>query len=287
MQPPPAFRTQRPQGRLTLLITDVEGFSKLMADNPEAATAALAAHNGVLRAAAWAAAGYVIDQEGDSFSLVFYEAADAVQFALQAQQALMRVEWPAELLGDVDPAASTRRESQGTRLRRRLMEAVTGRRAAAAADSTDVGDSAGRRALASLASPPLALLPSRGGASVPSGGAGGSAGGGSASGGPERIASVRGAAGGLLFSGLRVRMGVATGYVRRGKDLRSSAVMRRCRLIGDAANGGQARARERHARHAVASRPAALAAICRAPGCGGGGTAQLYTFLPPPNPFKN
>jgi class 3 adenylate cyclase len=240
------------QGRLSLVITDVEGFSKLMAENPEAATAALSAHNGVLRAAAWAAAGYVLEQEGDSFTIVFYEAADAAQFALQAQQALMRVKWPAELLRGAGSAAPTHRESQGARLRRRLMSAVTGRKAAAAG-ATDSGSSDGRRALASLPSLPLPLplLPSRGadslphfGVSVPAGGASGSAGGGSAGGGPERISSSRSSAGGMLFRGLRVRMGIATGFVRRGKDLRNSAVMRRCRIISDAANGGQARAHE-------------------------------------------
>lgn len=46
-------------------------------------TTAMALHNREIRAAMWAQAGYVIEQEGDSFSVAFYNPVDAVAFCLQ------------------------------------------------------------------------------------------------------------------------------------------------------------------------------------------------------------
>ena len=62
-----------------------------MKTSPSLATKALSMHNAILRKAAHDNAGHVIDQEGDSWSVAFYEPQDAVAFCLQAQQALQRV----------------------------------------------------------------------------------------------------------------------------------------------------------------------------------------------------
>ena len=62
-----------------------------MKTSPSLATKALSMHNAVLRKAAHDNAGHVIDQEGDSWSVAFYEPQDAVAFCLQAQQALLKV----------------------------------------------------------------------------------------------------------------------------------------------------------------------------------------------------
>jgi len=72
---------------MAMVSTDIEGFSALMAQHPAAATAALAAHNAALRSAAWANAGFVLEQEGDSFLIAFYEPMDAVAFCMQARAA--------------------------------------------------------------------------------------------------------------------------------------------------------------------------------------------------------
>ncbi len=45
-------------------------------------TEALNLHNAVIRKTRWTTFGYIIEQEGDSFTLCFYEALDAVTFAL-------------------------------------------------------------------------------------------------------------------------------------------------------------------------------------------------------------
>eukprot|EP00775_Hariotina_reticulata_P001621 gene1621-1961_t len=58
--------------------------------------------------------GSTVQQEGDSYTLVFHTAFDAVAFCLQAQQALMEVSWPEGLMGgdeqsSVGPKSSSRR----------------------------------------------------------------------------------------------------------------------------------------------------------------------------------
>ena len=45
---------------------------------------ALITHNNLLQKAKWANFGYTIEQEGDSYSIMFHEASDAVKFCLQA-----------------------------------------------------------------------------------------------------------------------------------------------------------------------------------------------------------
>lgn len=54
-----------------------------MKHEPALMTRALDLHNSVIRKARWTNFGYTIAQEGDSYSLVFYEAMDAVSFCLQ------------------------------------------------------------------------------------------------------------------------------------------------------------------------------------------------------------
>jgi hypothetical protein len=54
-----------------------------MASNAPLTTKALGMHNAILRRAASAHAGHVIEQEGDSWSVAFHTAMDAVAFCLQ------------------------------------------------------------------------------------------------------------------------------------------------------------------------------------------------------------
>ncbi|KAF6257722.1 hypothetical protein COO60DRAFT_1203083 [Scenedesmus sp. NREL 46B-D3] len=68
-----------------------------MAGNAPLTTKALGMHNSILRRAASAHAGYVIEQEGDSWSVAFHTAMDAVAFCLQVQQALDKANWPRNL----------------------------------------------------------------------------------------------------------------------------------------------------------------------------------------------
>ncbi len=69
-----------------------------MKQSPELMTRALNLHNAIIRKARWANFGYTVEQEGDSYSLVFYEALDAVIFCLQVGKVLGGSGWWAVFL---------------------------------------------------------------------------------------------------------------------------------------------------------------------------------------------
>jgi class 3 adenylate cyclase len=54
---------------------------------PEAMYRALTLHNNVIRRAKYAHCGSIVQQEGDSFTLAFHSAVDAVAFSLQVRGA--------------------------------------------------------------------------------------------------------------------------------------------------------------------------------------------------------
>lgn len=55
---------------------------------PEVMYRALMIHNRVMNAAKYANCGFVLEQEGDSYTLAFYDAFDAVAFCLQVRLVL-------------------------------------------------------------------------------------------------------------------------------------------------------------------------------------------------------
>jgi hypothetical protein len=67
------------------LVLCVAFAAELMAANAPLTTKALGMHNAILRRAASAHAGHVIEQEGDSWSVAFHTAMDAVAFCLQVR----------------------------------------------------------------------------------------------------------------------------------------------------------------------------------------------------------
>lgn len=73
-----------------MVVTDIEGYSDLIKSSPELMTKALSLHNNAINKARWQNFGYTIEQEGDSFTVVFYEALDAVIFCLQVGTAQHR-----------------------------------------------------------------------------------------------------------------------------------------------------------------------------------------------------
>eukprot|EP00775_Hariotina_reticulata_P011161 gene11161-11311_t len=86
-----------PQGGLaTIVVTDVEQYSDLARLQAAFTCQALVLHDAILRKAAAIHAGYVIEQEGDSWSIAFHSAVEAVGFCLQVQQALQKCRWPSE-----------------------------------------------------------------------------------------------------------------------------------------------------------------------------------------------
>ncbi|MBL8778905.1 MAG: adenylate/guanylate cyclase domain-containing protein [Acidimicrobiales bacterium] len=83
-----------PSGVVTLLFTDVEGSTRWWAADPEAMSASLRVHDGILREAVGAGGGYVFATAGDSFAVAFSRASDAYDAARAAQEALATARWP-------------------------------------------------------------------------------------------------------------------------------------------------------------------------------------------------
>src|SRR5258706_881161 len=82
-----------PSGTVTFLFTDIEGSTKLAQQYPDAMSALLARHNGILNQAIEAHKGFVFRVIGDSFSAAFQDANDALQAALEAQRNLHNETW--------------------------------------------------------------------------------------------------------------------------------------------------------------------------------------------------
>ncbi len=85
-----------PAGTLTMLLTDVEGSTKLWGERPDAMRAAMERHHVIARQAIARHGGYLPpDQgEGDSTFAVFARASDALAGALALQRGLLAEHWP-------------------------------------------------------------------------------------------------------------------------------------------------------------------------------------------------
>lgn len=90
-----------PTGTVTLVFTDIQGSSTLWDRNGNAFLQVLDSHNQIMRAAAERLRGYEVKTEGDAFFLSFENAADAVVFAVEVQQALQQFPW-SNLLPNVE-----------------------------------------------------------------------------------------------------------------------------------------------------------------------------------------
>ncbi len=77
-----------PEGTVTLLMTDIEGSTRLLQDLGEAYEGLLTEHRRLLRSLFEKNQGVVVDTQGDAFLVAFRRARDAVITAVQTQQAL-------------------------------------------------------------------------------------------------------------------------------------------------------------------------------------------------------
>ena len=85
--------TNLPTGTVTFLFTDIEGSTKLAQEYPDEMPALLARHHELLRTAAEVHNGFVFRIVGDSFSVAFHTARDALNAALAAQRFLQHESW--------------------------------------------------------------------------------------------------------------------------------------------------------------------------------------------------
>jgi class 3 adenylate cyclase len=192
--------------------------------------AALATHNAIIRAAKWKHYGSTLDQEGDSFTLVFYDPFDAVAFAMEAQQALSEADWPEGLLDPIHRATSPP-GSLSPRLNSLISSLRAGRdtlvRSLRSAGSTLGSQSARREA---VQHPSVSRLKSPSPRNSPA----------SRPASPSDVSiNFSPAPCPAALDGLRVRIGVATGFVGTESTLRSNAVLTLAKEIGEVAQGGQ------------------------------------------------
>ena len=80
----------------TMLFTDIEGSTRLLADLGEVVYAeVLATHHRLIRTAMLDHGGEEVGTEGDSFFVIFGRPSDAILAAVDAQRALVGASWPA------------------------------------------------------------------------------------------------------------------------------------------------------------------------------------------------
>jgi predicted ATPase/class 3 adenylate cyclase len=82
-----------PSGTVTFLFTDIEGSTKLSQQYPDAMPALLARHHEILNQAIKPHHGFVFQTAGDSSSVAFHNASDALRAALDAQRLLHNESW--------------------------------------------------------------------------------------------------------------------------------------------------------------------------------------------------
>jgi predicted ATPase/class 3 adenylate cyclase len=82
-----------PSGTVTFLFTDIEGSTRLWAQDPQTMGAALARHEALLRVVIQASGGVVFKTVGDAIYAAFASALDAVQAAVDGQQAIAAEPW--------------------------------------------------------------------------------------------------------------------------------------------------------------------------------------------------
>ena len=93
-----------PEGRVALVFTDVQGSTRLWERCGTSMFAALQVHDRVLRSLLTEHGGYEVKTQGDSFMVAFSSVLEALRWCLEAQEALLRAPWPAELLTQPEAA---------------------------------------------------------------------------------------------------------------------------------------------------------------------------------------
>ncbi len=124
-----ALEVRPPEGELTIVFTDISRAASLWEFDPMAMRDATVLHNAALRGLLKHHRGYEVvfirnrnSGEG-SFCMAFQNAADALAWCLDVQQALMQVEWPDRLLahpGAAEEWAENGAEGGGVMLYRGL-----------------------------------------------------------------------------------------------------------------------------------------------------------------------
>jgi len=106
-----------PEKMVTIIYTDVQGSTSLWESYPLPMKKATDVHDSIMRKCYADHGGYEISTEGDSFNLAFQHPADAISFALKAQLALYKANWPEEIFSHEDGKVNEKRAFRGFRVR--------------------------------------------------------------------------------------------------------------------------------------------------------------------------
>ena len=90
-------RSGPPSGTVILLMSDIEGSTRLWEEHPEAMAVALRRHDELIRRTIEENGGYVFKTVGDAFSAAFGTAVQAVTAAMDAQRLLGSEDWPSPI----------------------------------------------------------------------------------------------------------------------------------------------------------------------------------------------
>src|SRR5262249_23975242 len=94
LAPASALNMVLPQGLVTFLASDIEGWSERWEHAPQAMQQALTRYHAIVQQLSQLYAGQVFHTAGDSFICVFADASAALQGALALQRALLAEPWP-------------------------------------------------------------------------------------------------------------------------------------------------------------------------------------------------
>ncbi len=99
-----SYCSEPPTGFVTLVFTEIPSASRLWERCAGAMRDALELHDQLLSSLLERHSGYEVKTQGGSFMAAFCSPTDAVRWCLEAQQALLEVDWPAELLAQPEAA---------------------------------------------------------------------------------------------------------------------------------------------------------------------------------------
>jgi len=106
-----------PKGKVSIVITDIQGSTMMWEQDPSAMKDALDVHDAIVRKCYVKQSGYEITTEGDSFHLAFHHPLDALSFCLDCQTKLFNAPWSDDILALENASHDRARQMRGLRVR--------------------------------------------------------------------------------------------------------------------------------------------------------------------------
>jgi class 3 adenylate cyclase len=114
-----------PKGKISIVITDIQGSTMMWEQDSSAMKDALDLHDSIVRKCYTKQSGYEITTEGDSFHLAFHHPLDALSFCLDCQTKLYNADWSEDILALDNAKLDKERAMRGLRVRMGIHHGVT------------------------------------------------------------------------------------------------------------------------------------------------------------------